>query len=145
MKHSELVQIGAKWLQRHEQNIIVPNCSTVATEIVSATTSGEVPDVIGWGSGTSVLIEVKTTRNDFKKDQSKVFRAIDNLGMGEHRYYLCPEGLIKKDEVPMNWGLLYYSPKKGITIIEAAERQSASFVNERSILLSLIRRAKRNN
>lgn len=30
--------------------------------------------------------------------------------MGDYRYYCCPKGLIKPEELPLGWGLLYVFP-----------------------------------
>jgi len=108
--HTELCKLGAKWLKRHQQNAVIPNCSTVATEMV--TIERKIPDIIGWNSHASVLIEIKVSRSDFLKDKSKPFRINPEKGVGEYRYYLCPEGLVKEDELPANWGLLYFKENK---------------------------------
>lgn len=141
MTHNDICKIGAKWLKKHDQNIIVPNCKTVATEIKSATVTGEIPDIIGWCSWASVLIEVKTSRSDFLADMKKVFRKNPEMGMGQFRYFLCPKGLINKDETPNGWGLLYIDDDKGIKIIKKSEDHEYYFWSERTILLSLLRRS----
>ena len=63
-------------------------------------------------------------------------------GVGQHRYYCCPSGLIKESELPENWGLLYLNEKNKIEIIKVAEIQKSNLKAERNILISLIRRAK---
>lgn len=142
MTHKELTERASKWLKRHNQNMIVPNCSTIASEITSATITGEIPDVIGWCSWASVLIEVKISRSDFLRDFKKPFRKFATWGVGEYRYYICPTDLIKIDEVQESWGLLYCDEKGNIEIIKTAEQQDANLICERTILLSLNRRAK---
>ena len=77
MTHEQIVVIAGKWLKKHEQNIVIPNCSLVLTELVAATTSGEIPDVIGWCSWISVLIEVKTSRADYFRDSLNGFSESD--------------------------------------------------------------------
>lgn len=140
MNHKELTLKASRWLKSHSNNTIIPNCSTIATEISCANATGEIPDVIGWFRWTSVLIEVKLSRSDFKKDEKKIFREYPDMGMGEFRYYICPTGLIKVKELPRLWGLLYYSKERGIEMIEKAERQQANLQSERTLLLSLLRR-----
>lgn len=140
--HKELVNKTGKWLKRHDQNIRVPNCSLIAEDLVSLNITGEVPDVIGWNGWTSILIEVKVSRGDFLRDKKKLFRIIPENGMGEFRYYCCPDDLIKENELPDNWGLLYVNEKKKINIIKVAEKQESNLVTERSMLLSIIRRMK---
>jgi hypothetical protein len=140
MNHKELTLKASRWLKKHSNNTVIPNCREVATEISCANATGEIADVIGWCSWTSVLIEVKVSRSDFKRDSKKIFREYADMGMGEFRYYICPTDLIKIDELPPNWGLLYYSKDCGIKIIQKAERQQANLQSERTLLLSLLRR-----
>lgn len=142
MTHSEITTKAAKWLRNHSQNIIIPNCSLVITELVSATPTGEIPDIIGWCSWASVLIEVKTSKSDFFRDKSKPFRAFKDMGMGELKYYICPTGIILIDEVPEYWGLLYIDENYNITIEKEAVRHDANLRSERALLLSKIRRIK---
>ncbi len=140
MNHKELTLKSSRWLKKHSQNAVIPNCSTIATEISCANATGEIPDVIGWCSWTSVLIEVKVSRSDFKRDAKKIFREYQDMGMGEFRYYICPTDLIKIDELLPYWGLLYCSKDWGIKIMQKAERQQANLQSERTLLLSLLRR-----
>ncbi|MAX51433.1 MAG: hypothetical protein CMH22_05595 [Methylophaga sp.] len=139
MTHSEIVKISAKWLKKHNKNILVPNCPTVLSEFSSATVTGEIPDIIGFCSWASVLIEVKTSRSDFLADKKKKFRKNCELGVGEFRYFCCTENLISVRELPSNWGLLYLIDDK-IEIIQKAVKQTANLNCERTLLLSLIRR-----
>ncbi len=140
MTHQQITSKAAKWLKKHDRNILVPNCSIVETEIKSV--HKEIPDIIGWCSWASVLIEVKTSRADFFKDFKKPFRANEHEGIGDFRYYICPTGLIKEEELPALWGLLYIDEKGKIEIIKKAEKQSANHYNERNILTSIIRNKK---
>lgn len=136
--HDELSVIVAKWLKKHEQNILIPNCATVAIDM--KTIEQEKPDVIGWDSSCSIMIEVKVSRSDFLCDFKKPFRKNAEKGVGQYRYYCCPYGLIKEDEVPENWGLLYLNDKNKIEIIKVAEIQKSNMIAERNILISMIRR-----
>lgn len=97
--HSILVDRGARWLR-------AKGCKLVLREFV---TSQETPDVIAWRGtwGDSYLIECKTSRSDFLKDRKKPWRADPDHGMGAYRYYLCPPRMIKPEELPPLWGLLY--------------------------------------
>jgi hypothetical protein len=94
--HSDLVEIAYKWLLKNG------SVGVAFKELRSC--SDEIPDVIGFDSSQSVLIECKVSRSDFLQDKNKPHRA---KGMGVWRYYCCPEGLIKKDELPERWGLIY--------------------------------------
>jgi len=49
-------------------------------------------------------------------------------------------GLIKENEIPEKWGLLYLNDKNKIEIIKVAEIQRANMIAECNILISLIRR-----
>lgn len=102
--HDELVKAGAKWLKKSNGSRIV------LTEMV--TSNLEIPDIIGFKSGFSILIECKTSRSDFLVDKKKSFRIYPEDGMGNYRLFLCPDNLIKPDELPEGWGLLYYSPDR---------------------------------
>ena len=72
--HKDLVSRGTKWIKKHTSNIAIPNCSIVAEDLTTATSTGETPDIIGWASWCSVLIEVKASRSDFLRDKKKNFR-----------------------------------------------------------------------
>ena len=137
-QHLELFQLAGQWLKKHSKNIIVPNCSTVVVDMVTAVQ--EIPDVLGWCSWCSVMIEVKVSRTDFLKDAQKSFRINPSTGVGNLRYYLCPVDLINANEIPENWGLLYVTPNNKIEIIQKATQQKPNLTAERTILLSLINR-----
>jgi hypothetical protein len=138
VSHDELSLIVAKWLKKHSQNILIPNCATIAVDM--KTLEQEKPDVIGWNGCSSTMIEVKVGRGDFLQDFKKPFRKICEKGVGQYRYYCCPTGLIKENELPENWGLLYLNNENKIEIIKVAEIQKANLIAERNMLISLIRR-----
>lgn len=104
MTHADLVQRAGAWLRSK-------GCGMVFLEMV--TLNSEIPDAIGWrDSGrTSYLVECKATRADFLADKNKGFRRAEASALGRFRYYLCPPGLIREDELPARWGLLYCHPK----------------------------------
>lgn len=141
MTHSEIVEKAAKWLKKHKENIIIPNCRLVLTELKCSSHSGEIPDIIGWSSTYSVLIEVKISKADFRRDAKKLYRRWSN-GMGQFIYYLVPEGLLIKDSwIYPKCGLLTINDKGKILIVKKAEkRNEADLISERSLLLSYIRR-----
>lgn len=138
VSHDELSFIAAKWLKKHSQNILIPNCATVIIDM--KTLEQENPDVLGWNGYCSIMIEVKVNRGDFLSDFKKPFRKFIEKGVGQYRYYCCPTGLIKEDEVPENWGLLYLNEKNKIEIIKVAKIQKANLIAERNMLISLIKR-----
>ncbi len=134
-QHRELCLLAAQWLRR--SNIRRPYCPYAAVELVTA--GQETPDVFGWNYWTSVMIEVKVSRSDFLSDAKKPFRQNPAEGVGEFRYYCCPQGLISANEVPVNWGLLWLEGSK-ITEEKAAKRQESNGGAERTIITSIMRR-----
>ena len=144
MTHKELTEKAAKWLKKHTQNIRVANCPLVVTDFVAMNGTGETPDVLGWNYCYSVLIEVKMSRSDFHRDKRKRFKKEVDMGMGQFRYYCCPTGLLKPEEMPDGWGLLYAHQKPKtirIEIVKVADKLPANLDAERSMLLSIIRRS----
>ena len=77
----------------------------------ASTGAGELPDAIGFRNGVSCVIEVKVSRSDFLADKDKRFRKDPELGMGDWRFFMCPPGRIKPEDLPEDWGLLYCYPK----------------------------------
>jgi len=104
MTHKELVEVAYKWVLKNA------SCGVAFKELV--TINREIPDIIGFGSwGFSVVVEVKASRSDFLSDKKKFFRINPEEGMGSQRFYCCPAGMIKKDELPEGWGLIYVNEK----------------------------------
>lgn len=104
MTHKELVDVAYRYLLNNL------SCGIAFKEL--KTLSREIPDVIGFGSsGHSAIIECKASRSDFLSDKNKPFRKNPQLGMGTYRYYCCPKGLIKIEELPEGWGLIYVDEK----------------------------------
>ena len=115
MVHFEIVQRAEKFLK-------AMNCKIVIRDPFKALTmSGEAPDAIGWKSGVSFLIEVKTSRSDFLADKKKRFRIKPEQGMGDWRFYMCPPEIIKPDDLPEGWGLLWIE-RKTITVVKDVDR-----------------------
>lgn len=142
MTHKEIVEKLSKWLRRHKENIKIPNCSLVLSEFVTANYCGETPDILGFNYWTSVMIEVKTSRSDFKADMKKRFKKFSK-GSGEFKFYACPYGMLDPDEMPDMYGLIYIDVDENITLVKPALRQkNADLRVERSMLLSYIRRLK---
>jgi hypothetical protein len=102
MTHAELVIRAVSWLKGM-------GCPIVFYEMV--TLQSEEPDAIGWrnSAGDSYLVECKASRADFLADRKKPHRHMPALG--QFRYFMCPPGMIKPDELPDCWGLLYCHPK----------------------------------
>ena len=129
--HDELVARATKWLLNSKNSTFaIPELRTSAMEY---------PDVFGYVSGYTVLVEVKTSRSDFTADAKKYFRRVPRAGMGALRYYFCPPDLINVDELPPHWGLCYCHPKH-VKIIKEAEYQERDFLSEQAFLVSALRR-----
>jgi hypothetical protein len=117
-------------------------CGVVLTELV--TSAVETPDAIGWAIGGrfSILVEVKVSRADFRKDLRKPFRVRPERGVGQWRYYLAPAGLISAEELPERWGLLERAGGR-IIVAKLAEPQPRYHVkNELSMLWSFANRVQ---
>jgi len=99
MTHKELVEIAYKWVLKRG------SCGVAFKELRS--NNIEIPDIIGFGTGFSSVIECKVSRSDFLQDKNKPHR---QKGMGTFRYFCCPVDLIKLEDLPEKWGLLYVSP-----------------------------------
>jgi hypothetical protein len=132
MTHSSLVALGVRWLSRQS--------SVVLYEFAAA--AKENPDIIGWSTGFSTLIECKATRSDFLSDAKKVVRRNPRRGMGQRRYYLCPTGVIKIEELPKKWGLLWVEKGRIVVQQEARGNPERSLIAEILFLSSMLRRAQ---
>lgn len=109
-EHDNLTGLGARWLKRQGFPI-------VATEI-NAAGSREQADVVGFRSTCSAIIEVKVSRADFLADRKKPERQMDGMGLGVYRFYLCPTGMIRPEDLPTKWGLLYSSDGKVVEVVK---------------------------
>ncbi|MGX9522932.1 hypothetical protein ACWX0P_29855 [Vibrio mediterranei] len=137
--HQALCQIAAKWLKR-AYSAGGAGCHIAFTEIRSGW-DGEIPDAIGFRAAGfydgSIVVEVKTSRSDFLADRKKPHRLGEVLGLGNWRYYLCPEGLILPHELPDRWGLVYVTKRGGAKPVVGAA--SVSNYGERQHLLDVMR------
>jgi hypothetical protein len=116
MTHDELNQIAKRWLLRAE-SAKGPGCKVAFVE-VGAVGDTERADAWGyrWGwRGGSVLVEVKVSRSDFLRDKHKPHRK--SGGMGDYRYYMCPEGIINISDLPDRWGLLWVNKRGHVKLM----------------------------
>lgn len=103
MTHDDLVHIAHRWLLNSA------GCGVAFKELKCL--GWETPDAIGFGGKVaSILIECKVSRSDFFADRKKPFRLNPELGMGTHRIFCAPEGLLKLEELPERWALLSVNP-----------------------------------
>ncbi len=106
MTHSELVARAEMWLKNQ-------GCGVVFNDRLRALThSGEQPDAIGWRDGLCLLVECKASRSDFLADKKKRFRVDPKEGMGDWRFFMCPPDVIRPEDLPTGWGLLYATEKQ---------------------------------
>ena len=137
LSHRELVDIGAKWLNMKAENINT-RCHYVLTEFVCAG-QNENPDIFGLNPNHHVLIEVKISRNDFKVDSKKKGRNKQLLQIGNYRYFLVPKNLIKEDELPDGWGLVFCDGKN-VEVIKKSKWFTSDSKKEGYIYHSILRR-----
>ena len=145
--HKQLVEVAYRWVIKNA------SCGCAFKELV--TTQSEIPDVLGFGSwGHSVLVECKVSRGDFLSDKKKKSRHLPGAGMGKFRYYCCPTGLIKKEEIPEGWGLIYVSDKGKAKCVHAPYKGAVEMYNsgfkqnmlaEHSFMYSALRRLHLRN
>lgn len=114
LTHETLSDVARRWLLRPTGKE-APGCDIALNE-VGGILRGEIADAWGYRlphqtSPGSVMVEVKASRADFLADKAKPHRSGDVLGLGNYRYYLCPEGLIQPDELPEKWGLLWVNTR----------------------------------
>ena len=155
--HYDLCCEGAKWLRRQKWNYqrcqkkpcykteACGECKKynyVAVEL--CTWNSENTDVWGLGNfNDSVVIEVKVSHVDFKADQKKWCRSdvaeMNGRQAGRLRWYLCPEGVVKKEELPPKWGLLYWDGKRVYPVVAPKPFENTSAA-DMDILTSILRR-----
>ena len=124
--HYQLCCEGAKYIiQPRAKDYWTPyHWSTVELVCMGC----ELTDVWATNRDKSCVIEVKTSHQDFLNDKKKFCRSDSakekGYQMGNFRYYLCPEGIIKEEELPEGWGLLYWNGKKITKIKQSMEFQT---------------------
>ena len=131
VSHKKLVRLATKWLKADHPIVV--------TEM--ATSAMEEPDALGIRYDRSTLIECKASRNDFLADSRKRSRV--KGGLGTHRYYLAPRGMLDRDELPGGWGLLETDGKRIFTKGWASLRDR-DLKGEFSLLMSVVRRIGQN-
>ena len=107
----------------------------ILTELASV--QMETPDAIGW-CPHAVVVEVKVSRADLLRDAKKPWRQVPEIGLGTLRYYLSPPGIVEKEDLPENWGLLWASEWPNVELMVRAEPQLGN--DGLTLLLSAMRR-----
>ena len=135
MTHKELVGHAKFWLSRSKQ------CNPVFIEKGSGNFS-EMPDVIGFTSNQSMVIECKISKSDLRADKKKPHRQTG--GLGNLRYYFIPLSLYEecKDFDWNGWGVVTITPNDGILVRQIRGLNSKEFEsnikNERDFLRSRV-------
>lgn len=144
MTHTEVIDIVYPFVLKRF------GCGVAFKEL--KTISSECADVIGFGSYQhSILVEVKISRSDFHADKKKTFRIRPQNGIGRFRFYACPERLIKPEDLPFNWGLIWIVNGKCEVIVNPYAKTTKGNIfsggfdkwnlqAERDILYSALRR-----
>lgn len=134
MNHRDLCKIGADFLLKSKDYRL--RSQYVLLDFVPI--FGESPDVFGLqGTNSTILLEIKMSRSDFLRDKKKKHKFFSS-GIGQTRYYLCPENIIKPEELPKGFGLLYFSDT--IKVIKFSDIFMRDMVHEHRIMYSVIRR-----
>jgi hypothetical protein len=137
MTHTELCNLGAKYLKTHglirfgkPKYVVIEICCTIPCE----------PDIFAFGGYYTQQVEVKVSRSDFLADRKKPHRINSSEDVGQLRSYLCPHGMIKQEELPDKWGLLYIDERNKISVVKFPEKQDSCSYFEINIITSILRR-----
>ena len=61
--------------------------------------------------------------------------------MGSYRFYACPEGVIRIEDLPPKWGLFYFTPRKSLKAIHVPDMQISSLYSPQHYLNMIARRS----
>lgn len=104
------IKLALKELHNQRSTYFITECKTCSTYFpdpqgllkfdgLAVTKSYTKPNIIGY--------EIKVSRNDFKQDNKWHLY----LQYCNEFYFVVPTGLVKKEELPDNVGLIYYNPE----------------------------------
>lgn len=147
--HKELVAMASRWLRG------TMRCHPVFRE---STSCEEAPDAIGWRSKGSIVVECKTSIEDFLRDKAKYrrykdpvhgwcfkprgrIRAFKEKGyipvevprMGTQRFIFCAAGVVSPELLARHasdHGLLYVKGRTVKVVIPAPVREAPSYESE---------------
>lgn len=135
LTHKSLCDIAVRWLMRANSSK-GHGCQFAVSEVATGGW-GEIPDAIGFRTDSvyhgSIVVEVKMSRSDFLADFKKAHRNGEIDAVGNWRYYLCPADVIKPEDIPPKWGLLYVNKRGHIKHIVSAFI-SGSYYDQRTWL-----------
>lgn len=138
MKRCDLLHIGRRYM------VQAIHLDPVLVEYTPPLSLNWVPDLIGWKldigyGGTYVLnsyiIDVRASISEFRKDSANKARSKSSLG--QNRYYLTPDGLVHKSDLPEGWGLIYYNTrtKRCRKVVQSAFRSRVDVERQEGLLL----------
>lgn len=135
MTHDEISDWCAERLMRKGYKFAFSN--------MTSATHGEQPDVMGITAyGESIIVEVKVSRSDFLADKKKPWRANPEMGMGDERVYLAPEGLLKLEDIPYGWQLweIYGKNKPMLRIVKGRTKEKIQhpYMNEGNFTTQIV-------
>lgn len=136
MTHRNLCIKGAKYLRSKG----IHDFHRAQYSVCELERVGECPDAFGWGGSSTQLIEAKVSRGDFLSDKNKLWRIRPAYGLGRYRSYICPIDLIKPEDLPEFWGLLYVNDKGKIIEVVKAKPQECNHIEEINLITSILRR-----
>lgn len=89
--------------------------------------------------------EVKVSRADFLSDMSKPDKWKAYLDIANSLYYICPEGLIDKKEVPKECGLIYYDKSLNSFNIKKRPKKYPKSVSQANMMRLILKSQSNNN
>ena len=91
-----------------------------------------------------VLSEQACVSGEMPDDRAKPFRVKPADGVGCERFYLVPAGLVRREELPIGWGLLEYRGGRIENTHPSAKnlRSATGFRYEMNLLLASLRRVE---
>jgi hypothetical protein len=132
--HGHLVARAQRWVRSQRYPIVLAD--------VRSNAISEQPDVIGFRtSGDTCVVECKTSRSDFRRDEKKFVRS-SSLGMGYYRWYFVPAGLIVAGDIPdVRWGLAWLRGDRVKIVRKPEPVFERNMVDEQRLLVTALRRA----
>lgn len=140
--HYQLCLEGAKWLKRkkNHEHFETP-WKYIAVEL--CVYGCENPDIWASNGWSTIVVEVKTRRSDFKNDEKKKWgqKGNEECIAGNYRYYLAPKGLLKPEDLSEGIGLLEYNDGIIERVIKAKRYKRYNHA-DMIIMSSILRREK---
>lgn len=90
------------------------------------------------------IIECKASKQDFLRDKKLLDINKSYYGHCHYFYILCPEGIIKKEDMPKEYGLLYLNDKDEINVIQSPKKYKEKLKTSFNTSLKNISRAITN-